>query len=109
VFGFVEQGLHGLGDLLFGCGVCAAAASQDLSGVVPRLVAERCWLAARVGSGDGDPAAVVALADPTPGHVVGIVVAEIDQEVGRRYASWEDFIREDVRRYLEHLHATAQK
>lgn len=35
-----------------------------------------------------------------------VLLAEIDDVVPTRYADRDDFIREAVRRYLEHIHAT---
>ena len=70
--GPVEQIRGRRGDLGLGGGV-GAAGGQQLPGVVPGLLAERHRSRAKVFPGRGQPAAVVVVADPDPGDVVGIL------------------------------------
>ena len=73
LFGLVQQGLDGLGDLGLG-GRVLAAAGEDCRGRAP-MPARRTAPAPCAGaSRHRDPAAVQVVADPDPGDVVRVVV-----------------------------------
>jgi hypothetical protein len=72
LFYAVEQVGGDLGDLCFG-GFVVTAFGQQGTGVLPGHVAERDRRCSQIRPGDSDPSAVVVVADPDAGNVVGVV------------------------------------